>query len=219
MSDTQAEPSPRAEGTRLALIDAAIYLIGRHGFGETSTRAIAARAGTNVASIAYHFGGKEALRAACGQEIAARIARAVRDPGPGAATPEAAAAQLRTMLAAFVQFVTANREAADMVAFILRELSEESPAFEAFYAGVIAPRHDGLCRLWAQATGQPADSEDTRLAVFALIGQVLYFRIGQPIVLRRMDWAAMEPARVAQLTAVLTRHLDAAIAANRKPMP
>ena len=56
-----------ADMTRDALVRAALKLFGRQGFDGTSTREIAAEAKANIGSIAYHFGGKEGLRAACAQ--------------------------------------------------------------------------------------------------------------------------------------------------------
>ncbi|HOZ48269.1 MAG TPA: CerR family C-terminal domain-containing protein [Candidatus Hydrogenedentes bacterium] len=56
-----AEPEPT--GTKLALITAAGELFAEHGLEGTSVRAIAEKAGTNVAAINYHFGSKENLHA------------------------------------------------------------------------------------------------------------------------------------------------------------
>ena len=61
-------------GTRAALIAAGLHAFGRDGFDGASTRAIARHAGTNVASIAYHFGSKAGLRMACAETVASRIA-------------------------------------------------------------------------------------------------------------------------------------------------
>ncbi len=47
--------------TRERLLDAAERLFAHHGIGATSLRGITAEAGTNLASIHYHFGSKEAL--------------------------------------------------------------------------------------------------------------------------------------------------------------
>ncbi|MFV0359715.1 CerR family C-terminal domain-containing protein [Tropicimonas sp.] len=218
-----AEPTPERTGTdttRKALIDAAIELFGSKGFDGTTTRAIARAAGTNVASISYHFGGKEALRLACGEEISARLANVVRDTDTARIeTPDQAAALLREVLSAFVRFIVSDGRAANMVAFVLRELSDDSPAFETIFTGVMVPRHAALCRLWEVATGQPAEDEQTRLILFSVIGQVLYFRIGQPVVLRRMEWDTLDPARIDRITAVLCSNLDAVITASRKPAP
>src|SRR5262245_7641052 len=60
----------RAELTRHRVINAAIEAFGMEGFERTSTRALVERAGTNLVSIHYHFGSKEAVYKAAAQHIA-----------------------------------------------------------------------------------------------------------------------------------------------------
>ena len=50
-----------SEQTKKTLIDAAGELFAAHGIDAVSTRTIAERAGENIGSIHYHFGGKEGL--------------------------------------------------------------------------------------------------------------------------------------------------------------
>ena len=57
------------QGTRDAIVRAAMRGFAEKGFEATSIREIAAMAGTNVASISYHFGGKDGLRAACAEHV------------------------------------------------------------------------------------------------------------------------------------------------------
>jgi AcrR family transcriptional regulator len=47
--------------TKDRLLDAAEWLFAEHGFAATSLRDITAHAEANLASVNYHFGGKEAL--------------------------------------------------------------------------------------------------------------------------------------------------------------
>jgi len=49
------------EDTRARLLQAALQLFSEKGFAQTSVRAIAQAAGTNVAAIAYHFDNKAQL--------------------------------------------------------------------------------------------------------------------------------------------------------------
>lgn len=58
-----AQRTARSDGedTRLRLLRAALQLFSERGFAQTSVRAIAEAAGTNVAAIAYHFGDKARL--------------------------------------------------------------------------------------------------------------------------------------------------------------
>ena len=93
MAQTSADTPP--EGTRAALIAAGVALFGSKGFAATSTREIAARAKTNVASIAYHFGGKDGLRQACGAQFAQRLTAVLQQaPVPADLRPDQARACL-----------------------------------------------------------------------------------------------------------------------------
>lgn len=63
-SAPQRSPRSDGEGTRARLLATALRLFSGRGFAQTSVRAIAEAAGTNVAAIAYHFGDKAGLYSA-----------------------------------------------------------------------------------------------------------------------------------------------------------
>lgn len=217
------ETSP-AEPTRAALVRAALRLFGRQGFDGTSTREIAAEAQANIGSIAYHFGGKEGLRTAAAdfivetiQTVAGQALGNAQAPVPG--SPEAARAQLFAALERMVGFVVASPQAGEIVQFVLRELSHPTAALDRIYDGVFEPTHRRLCQLWEQATGEPAESEATRLTVFTLIGQVVYFRIGREAVMRRMGWRDIGAAEAAKVVAATSDNLKAILAARKGQRP
>ncbi len=217
---TRADPT-RADATRAALVRAALELFGRQGFDGTSTRQIAAAASANIGSIAYHFGGKEGLRMAVADHIVDTVraiaAQAMGDPDgrpEEAATPQAAQALLAAAVRHVVAFLVARPEAGEIVQFLLRELSHPSATIDRIYAGVFEPTHKRLCAIWELATGEPAESEGAKLAVFSLIGQVVYFRIGREPVMRRMGWQAVGEAEAGKVAAVVTGNLDAMLAAR-----
>ncbi|SDA50714.1 CerR family C-terminal domain-containing protein [Mesorhizobium qingshengii] len=217
------ETSP-AEPTRAALVRAALRLFGRQGFDGTSTREIAAEAQANIGSIAYHFGGKEGLRTAAAdfivetiQTVAGQALGNAQAPVPG--SPEAARAQLFAALERMVGFVVASPQAGEIVQFVLRELSHPTAALDRIYDGVFEPTHRRLCQLWEQATGEPAESEATRLTVFTLIGQVIYFRIGREAVMRRMGWRDIGAAEAAKVVAATSDNLKAILAARKGQRP
>jgi AcrR family transcriptional regulator len=217
--DPQA--SPRSEATRAALVRAALDLFGAKGFEAASTREIAAAAKANIAGIAYHFGGKEGLRAACADFVVATI-RGVFERAGGDAAEIARPAEARDALARIgegvVDAIVARDEARALARFVLREMFEPSQAFERLY-GVMGPLHASACAIWSRATGAEAESEATKLAVFTLIGQVLYFRVARPAVLRRMEWAAIGPKEAAAIKRAVLANLDAAIAFARNAPP
>jgi len=209
-----------AEQTRGALIHAALKLFGRQGYDGTSTREIAALAKANIGSIAYHFGGKAGLRTACANYIVETIgstAGAALAEVPGAGEDAALAQQrLGVILDRMAAFVVARPEAGEIVQFVLRELSQPSEALDIIYEGVFDPVHRRLCSIWALASGEDAESDRTRITVFTMIGQVIYFRIAREAVMRRMGWTAIGPLEAGAVVDVVRDNLDAVLAARRK---
>lgn len=212
-SDTPRRSAERP--TRAALVEAALHLFGRHGFEGTSTRRIAALAGANVSAIAYHFGGKEGLRQACVEAISDEFGAILALDGFVPAVSRAGArARLERILRDAVRFMATAGPAQDLTVFLLREVTLGGPLVEVIYSRIFRPRHRMLCQLWASATGADAESEAVRLAVFAMIGQVIYFRIGQPMILRRMGWEEIDAGRAERIADILVGNLDAALAAT-----
>ena len=205
------------------LIAAGLKLFGQKGFAATSTREIAAEAGANIASIAYHFGNKDGLRLACGHEVRRRIGGTVAAvlEGPADApppSPDEAMMQIEAAIRAMTAFLLTERAAEDVVPFMLREVAENGANLDMLYDGMILPAHvlvegDRI----AAATGNAPDSEHTRLMVFSAIGQILYFRIGRPIVERRLGWAEWGTERARQTADVIVSNVRAMIERERRP--
>ena len=114
-----------------------------------------------------------------------------------------------------VSFFVASPEAGEIAQFVMRELSQPSAALDRISEGVFEPLHQQLCRSWATATGEDPDSERTRITVFTLIGQVVYFRIGREAVLRRMGWKDIGPQQAGAIAAVAAANLDAMLTARK----
>lgn len=226
MSKSPSSASTPADQTRLALVRAALKLFGSQGFDGTSTREIAAAARANIGSIAYHFGGKDGLKLAAAdyivetmQKIAGQAMAGLDAPKPLPLDPEAARAQLTLGLERMIAFIVASPEAGEVVQFVLRELSQPTAALDRIYSGVFEPVHMRLCVLWETVTGEPAESDRTKLTVFTMIGQVVYFRIGREAVRRRMGWAEFGPQQAAEVLAVAKDNLEAVLAARKGQRP
>lgn len=210
-----------AEGTRQALIRAGLDLFGRNGFDATSTREIAQAAKVNSAGIAYHFGGKDGLRKACAEAVIARMQAVLVGGAPAVATMadaadrDAAAEQLLALVERMVAFLTTVPESEMIARFVVREMFTPSPAFDTIYGGLFEPVHRRVCQVWAAATGMAPEAPETRLAVFAAIGQVVYFRIARPAVTRRMGWDWIGPDEARAISEAIRRSVRASIRACR----
>nr|WP_230980266.1 CerR family C-terminal domain-containing protein [Oryzicola mucosus] len=219
MKETQ--PSSGPEATRKALAMAALKLFGQQGFDGTSTREIAAEAKANIGSIAYHFGGKDGLRTAAADLIVEMI-QTIAGPVLGKLDAESAPAgrdeaeaQLYAAVDRMVSFMVARPEAGDIVQFVLRELARPTEALDRIYDGLFEPLHRRLCLIWQRATDDEAEADATKLTVFTMIGQVIYFRIGREAVLRRMGWAEIGTAESAQIVDAVRTNLTAILAARK----
>jgi AcrR family transcriptional regulator len=204
--------------TREAIVEAAMRGFAEKGFAATSIREIAALAGSNVASISYHFGGKEGLRAACAGhvvELLGGVLAAARRDEALPDNPEAAAAVLAGLVRAMVGFLLLEPRARLVAGFVLRELAQPSEALDAIYTGIFEEVHRRACALWGIATGREAESEAVRLAVFSTVGQVVYFHLGRPVVERRMGWPAIGADEAQAIADTVVENLAARIEADR----
>ena len=204
--------------TKEQLIAHAMRLFGKKGFEGTSTREVARAANANIGSIAYYFGGKDGLRMACAEFIGGQIGKVVgrvmdrREAG----TPDEAAEMLEEIVEGLVGYLSGQKDARDKARFILRELSNPGAVLDLIYNALFLPMHTRACGLWEMATGEAAESENAKLAVFTLIGQTVYFLIAQPIVLPRMGWERLGPEEGRTVIAILKRNLRAAIREARE---
>lgn len=205
------------DATRARLLAAALDLFGRQGYEGASTRRIAAAAGVNLAAIPYYFGGKEGLYLAVAEHVAGAIGGRMM---PAFAEAEALVAApdtphetllqlLQDIMGRFADLLVAGTDAAQWARFIIREQMDPSPAFDILYENVMQPGHGALCRLVGRLAGLPAEAEETKLKAFALIGQVLVFRVARGAVLRRMGWDEVMPDELAATKAAVNAHITA----------
>lgn len=117
---------------REELIDVAIRQFGENGFDGTSTRQLAGDAGTTMSNITYHFGGKEGLYQAAGEEILDRLGAALNAttiaPLSKKAGPTEAIALIDQLLENMGGFILRD-EAAPVARFIAREHDDPTSEF------------------------------------------------------------------------------------------
>ena len=216
----QASAGSASDDTRTALIRAGIDLFGRNGFDGASTREIARAAQVNIAGIAYHFGGKAGLHLACGEAIAAIVTDIVGTIPPSAEDcdrldPDAAADLFVGAVGAIGRFMLGRPEAEPVARFMVREQMDPSATFAVLYERLIRPRHEAMCRLFARATGEVATDHQVIVAVSAMFGQIMFFRVGRATALARLGWDGIDAERVEIILAVVTDTIRATIAARR----
>jgi AcrR family transcriptional regulator len=180
-------PAPRTEATRERLLAAAAELFAERGFRGATMRAIAARAGTNLAAANYHFGSKEKLYREVAFSLFAaleeRLDRAGLRPDPErlARLPRAALEDLlRSRLLAFLENLLG--EPGLHGTLIVRELCDPTPALRQMVRRFIAPMHREMEAL-VRAIAPGLSHEDAERCVRGMAGQVFFYRTHRPALL------------------------------------
>jgi len=214
-----AEQTDSAEGARERILQSALDLFGERGLNGATVRDIAARAKVNVAAISYHFGGKDELyREVAGMVIGSierrirqRIGHLIESPPTDAAH---ALAALEEFAVTIVDVIVGPEEMRRVARFIIREQMQPTFAFEILY-GVLTRMHVAATRLFAQASGLDPAGAEPKLRVFLMIGQVLFLRIAEAAVLRRMEIERYDEAFLAEVKKVVRQNVRAMVAAAR----
>ncbi|HEX4765989.1 MAG TPA: helix-turn-helix domain-containing protein [Lichenihabitans sp.] len=162
-----SRPTPKSAGTRARIVAGALRALETHGLDATTTRRIAAEADVRLATLHYHFDGKEALLLAVLDTLVAElVATLAAAATAGATLDERIAAGLdaawayagRTRAKQIVQY--------ELTLYALRSRGSEWLAARQYRAYVDA--YAALLRLGD--TPEPTDAQAQELARLMLAG-------------------------------------------------
>jgi AcrR family transcriptional regulator len=187
--------------TRGRLLSAAARLFAERGFAKVTVRDICRKARANVAAVNYHFGGKVGLYHEVLQS-AVRTMQSTTEAAREAGARQAPDRQLRAYVEVFLQRVVGGGHDSWIHQFMLREMSDPTPALDTVIDQVIKPRMAYLCGIIAELLGCPID--DTRVARCAMSVHVQCLALMDNPVAARMS-PAFE--RTPQTLEAMTDHI------------
>jgi AcrR family transcriptional regulator len=167
--------------TRSRLIAAAGEVFAAQGFQKATVREICSLAGANIAAVNYHFGDKTELYLAVIRES---VSAAVEDQRAlmTVDTPESA---LSSIVAAMLGKMSADaKRPAWHFRIMAHEMVAPTSVFARVVDEVIGPQYNRLRGIISKIIGGSPDSERTRLAAHSVIGQVIFYAHGQPVIER-----------------------------------
>jgi len=168
--------------TRNRLLKAAASLFGERGFNHVSVRDICREAGTNLASVNYHFRDKLGLYCELIGMVAEGMNRgkiAALDAGAGRPPED----QLRAYIQGFLhQLLDPNpKEDAWMEKLIAREMMAPTPALDLIIEKGIKPSGERLLKLVSGVMGLPTDDHRVAWSASTIQGQCLWYRSSRPV--------------------------------------
>lgn len=185
-TDVHVEDAP--DGTRERLLEAAGEVFAERGFREATVREICRRAAANVASVNYHFGGKERLYA----DVLQHVDRESNQRHPQVA-PEAAALpaadRLRWFVRQFMRRMYDGSRPAWHERIMAREMIEPTPALGELFDRNIRPRAQFLQAIVRELLGDGADEARVHRCAASVVGQCLFYWHCRPMLGRVMPHA------------------------------
>jgi AcrR family transcriptional regulator len=177
--------------TRERLLRAGSELFAVTGFHGATARDIARQAGANVAAANYHFGSKEALYLEVLRtqfaEIRARLEKRVPVPGDAvlARLPRKKLERLIELRLTTMLEVLVGPPASVYGALIQREMCDPSAALPHIVEEFIRPQMLEMRAVFGHLFPTLSLAETDR-CVFSMVGQVLFYHVMRPAVLRFM---------------------------------
>jgi AcrR family transcriptional regulator len=168
-----------SDDTRPRLLAAAGEIFAEKGFKGATVREIIQRAGVNIAAVNYHFRDKEGLYIEAVKMACSGTAEQSPFPAWDPETPPTVklAGFIRTILQRMVE----NAGPPWHRQLMLLELARPSPACEELVRDRIRPIAEVLEEILKELI--PAVSRTERnLVAFSIIGQILHYRVNQPII-------------------------------------
>ena len=167
-SPTPRKRQARAEGTRQALLDAALTEFAEKGFEAASTRAIAAAAGTHQPQINYHFESKEALWQATVDRLFARLDETMAQHGFRVDNTEPSIQLLADLIRASVRTAA---EFPELNRIMVREATSDSPRLRWIVDHHVRPRFEHAVHLWRSIQDEDGvNPMDEGVFYYSLVG-------------------------------------------------
>jgi AcrR family transcriptional regulator len=200
---TPLPSAPPAAATRGRLLDAATAEFAERGYGGARIREIVARAGTNLAAINYHFGGKEALYAAVLEHHARRaLTTHPTQVPPGAARPTAEQ-RLEVFIRGLLMRILDDDPAAMFTRLIAREMLDPTPALDNLAQAFARPQVEALCAIVAEITAAPPASDAVKRCAISIASQCMNLHFQRHVLKRVFPDLPLDVAAVD----ALTRHI------------
>lgn len=165
------------EATRTRILEAAGELFAAGGYAETTSKAIAAHAGVDLASINYHFGSRAGLYQAVLTEAHRRLVD-VSDLERLTQSTMPATDKLRALIDHMTQRATSGSEGWHS-AVLTAELLSPSSHMQTVFQSVIPVKASFIMAIVSEITGIPADDPALLRCVLSVIAPCLLLQIGK----------------------------------------
>lgn len=179
-----------AQQTRQRLLDAGLAVFSEVGYHGATIREMAGRAGTNIAAISYHFGGKDGLYTAVVRSAFALAAGDLSTSLPSSDLPEE---RLRRLVRALVCGATDDTLDIQRARLLAWDTLERTTRGMTWSAGYQPPFVTTMSHAIADVLHTDAAPGELSMLAIWLVGQCLAFQQVRHLLPEREAQAMMDP--------------------------
>ena len=177
MKKAARAPRPDGEATRARILEAAGELFAAHGYAEAASKAIAARAEVDLASINYHFGSRSGLYQAVLAEAHRRLMD-VADLQRLAQSRLAATDKLRAVIGHLVGNALSGAENWH-ISVLTAEILAPSSHIQVLFESEIPRKIAVVMAIASDISGIPQDDPALQRCLLSVIAPCLLLQIGR----------------------------------------
>lgn len=200
--------------SKTELLYSAFCEFAKNGFWGATTRDIASRAGINISSILYYFGGKKGIYAAALENIVEAVKLETQDLAQEyeAVMNRRNSAEARDMLKkftkAFLYLLCGEKLSRNMKTVFLSEYSKPTEDFSILYEGLILPFYKKMANLLELASGSNIAIKDAYLYMFPFFAQMFVFSSRKDTICRFMEWKTYDEPEKQKLLDYMYNQID-----------
>lgn len=200
--------------SKTQLLCSAFCEFAQNGFWGATTRDIAKRAGINISSILYYFGGKKGIYAAALENIVEAVKQETEELAReyDMVMYKKDSAEAREMLKkftkAFLYLLCGEKLSRDMKTVFLSEYSKPTEDFSILYEGLILPFYKKMANLLGLASGNKISIKDAYLYMFPFFAQMFVFSSRQDTICKFMEWKTYEEPEKQKLLDYMYNQID-----------
>ena len=189
-------PSHTEDAARDRLLAAAGEVFAEEGYESATIRGICTRAGANVAAVNYHFRDKLGLYTAVVRQL--MEPPDAEGPVPSSVPPEEA---LRAFISAMVRRLCLDTDGRShrSLRIMVHEMARPSAGLEVMVGQLVQPRYNVLRGIISGIINLPPDHDIVRLSAHSIIGQIVHYVHGRPVLVRVWPGMRFTPEQVDQI--------------------
>ncbi|MFV2089516.1 MAG: CerR family C-terminal domain-containing protein, partial [Pseudomonadales bacterium] len=107
---------------------------------------------------------------------------------------------IKQLMHNLLQFFLGSPDIPHFIPFVLREFFVPGKYFSIFYEALPRHLHELFTQMVAMVEGTDPEAERTIIRAHSLLGQIMIFHVGRPVLFKRLGWQEFNPARIETIT-------------------